>query len=67
VKVVVALRRRLACGRLAEAGLAQQYKDRAAQHHARRQESTHITPCEYCAKLAAATPLYSKRARPLRY
>jgi hypothetical protein len=57
VKVVEALRRRLARGRLAETGLAQQYKDRAAQHHAQRQELTYITPYKYYAKLTAATPL----------
>jgi hypothetical protein len=59
VKVVEALRRRLVRERLAETGTAQQYKDRAAQHSAQRQESTLITPYEYCAKLAAATPFYS--------
>jgi hypothetical protein len=59
VKVVEALRRRLVRERLAETGTAQQFKDRAAQHSARRQESTLITPYEYCAKLAAATPFYT--------
>jgi hypothetical protein len=55
------LRRRLVRERLAETGTAQQYKDRAAQHSARRQESTLITPYEYCAKLAAATPFYTTK------
>ena len=57
--VIEALRRRGAGERLAGTRLAQQYKSRAAQHHAQRQESTYITPYKYFAKLAAATPLYN--------
>ena len=60
--VIEALRRRRAGERLVGTGLAQQYKSRAAQHHAQRQESTHITPYEHCAKLAAAAPFYIRTA-----